>query len=617
MMTRMFRFLCFINFLCDTLTSESEGKLGEAAVALLMDPLLLSHRATHQFIPEEKKPSYSHRRPQTPGPNVPRLSPVKLVETKSERKTSRSRVMSLIENPALKKTTESSGRLKPISPRNELTPRKSEPVSPIIVDPFYKEIEDAIMSLDSETLSGIAARPEMKSLPKEKLLDLLDFAHLRSRLSKTTAEFYRDFFIEIVSKIAPENFSESYKDFIMATVQKRAPRHLLEAACKNINLLSMEELNELIHEIENKLIWRSIDRTGKPQMEIFNEMIMMIAINLGNCEHIFDLDHVRDMFAIKTRVSDTYLITKSRNRLKFIYMSVIMVAGLKTANSKIMDDEFMITLVPFFEMGRQDFNLSSRKILGFINQIWKVVLPSIKPEQTEALGRFMKMLHEVIKNQSDLTYVPINMVGLEDLHFYIECDLLYLAKARLRLYRLSKIKKSQLISLLNSAEMLNNDNASELIIDLIGAVNISPQFINESDLKALFVRPRMLLQGTFTIPKRYSREICTSNAELKQSKNIIWDLPADLFVEKEPTDLSEIYLLMETLSDLPRLFLFMVFGIPINNFTKVTLGMNELPEVRELVDIVNFFLERWCGINSNTGTYPIFKVLSSDEDKSV
>ena len=620
MREELLRFLCLMNFMCKILTSETEEISGEAVTAVLMDPLSLGHRATHPIKNTEKKP---FSRPLTPRPNVLSLSPLNLDSSSNplapakETKKNSEFGISMLEKPSVTEVEPLKSSMAMSSGSKKSLKSKSlwhliNNNLPISSDQFYAKMEEVILAADSDACLCIASRPEMRQLSAEKLLDLLERARRLSMISTRSNHLFRELFTEVVVNIVPSTHPESFKKFIMMAVKKHVSINLLVSACKHIKLLSNNDLNELIHEIEMKFVWERLERIGIPDMSSFNAMIMEIAINMENSENVLNFDHVVDVLSVKEASSTGYIFSSTLKRLKIVYMTTFMVSTLKSANSENSDEEIMRSLTVFFEIGSKELQLNIEIILEHIEQVWKVILPSAKPEQTEVLGRFLKILHEVILNQKSLPYIPSKMVGIEDLYIYFEENLVNLVKARLKFYRSSKITKLQLLSLLNKAEILDDDNSTEFMIILLGSVNVSKQSITDEDLKSIFVGPRILLEGMFTFPAKYSGDICTSDINFKQSEKFIWKLPADLFINEDSIESSGIFLLSEIFSQLPRLFLFRVFGLPMNSFSKIYIGMNELPEAQELIDTVNFFLERWCATNSKTEIYPVLKIISAD-----
>ena len=614
----LMRLLYLFNFIFDVLTSESDGKLGEAAAAALMDPVLLAHRATHQVLPEKKT---FNRRPATPGPGVVRLSPLTLANpnvSKKEANTKRrGRAVTLHDNPVVI-TPEPCGRLKPLS--KQAAPRKSswgssKSSSPIESDEFFDEIEAAIKESNQDACSYMAARPEMKSLSTDELLDLLQVAHRRSFISWNSKEIFQELFADVVLRIVPENHPQSFKKFIMLAVQHTVPLALFSSACKHINLLSSQDLSDLIHEIELKFVWQRIERTGKADLKRFNSMIMEIAINMKNCESILELDYIKDVFSLSMESSAGFAFTLALSKIKMIYMTVHMLAGLKDVNSSDSERDLKEALSAMFQYGKIELGLDTEIICSYIDSVWKVFLLFAKPEQSESLGKVLKTLHEIIMQQVDIPYIPKKMDGVEDLYIYFQQNMINLSKARLKFYRFSKITKYQLLSLLNSAEFSDAPDSSEFMLAILGSIIVPQQAISEEDLLSTLTRPKILLKGSFTIPRKYSGDICTSNINFKQAETMIWNLPADLFVPDEPANPEEIFSLTEILYELPRLFLFRVFGIPMNESFKASLGTSELPESQELIDIANFFLERWCATNSGREIYPIIKIVSAEKAK--
>ena len=82
------------------------------------------------------------------------------------------------------------------------------------------------------------------------------------------------------------------------------------------------------------------------------------------------------------------------------------------------------------------------------------------------------------------------MEGVEDLYIYFQQNMINLSKARLKLYRSSKITKHQLLSLLNSAEFSDSPESSEFMLAILGSIMVPQHAISEEDLLSTLTRPK-------------------------------------------------------------------------------------------------------------------------------
>lgn len=225
-------------------------------------------------------------------------------------------------------------------------------------------------------------------------------------------------------------------------------------------------------------------------------------------------------------------------------------------------------LVRLFDIGRTELLIATDLMICLIDPVLNVFLTRITPNQAEPMGRFMKVLHDTINMQPDLKCIPKKMHGAEDIYFYTQKNLINLAQARLKYYRSIRLSKGQLLSLLNISEIAEAFK-TDLMIMILGMVNIDKSQVNEKDLNLLGVRSKILLKGFLTIPKRFNGELCTTNIALKQTESVIWDL-LDLFI---PREMDAFFNDMLTLSE-TFIFLFRVFGLPLTNFAEVRIVIN-------------------------------------------
>lgn len=599
------RLLCLMKIFCEVILASEEA--GDLLTAALMDPLMLTHKATHQVI-ETKSPlkeqSSKLIRPGTPGPLViNRLSPMVVKTMKQKKKRDRADV--LLRNPTIPQ------RLEPIRKSSWGSTSSSSGGSPIGTEDFFEEIEAAIKVSHLEAVSYLSTRQEMRKLKVEDLLELLTLSYERYVL-KYSREIFPQLFTEIVDKIVPKYHPSSLKEFTSFALNKSVPKRLFSIAVKHVRLLSKADLSEFIREIETKYIWEKIDQLGMGHVKTFALVIDEIAANLDRTEDFVETDYVKEVISIdeeKSKIGQKF--SKTLNQVQFVYMTIYLLGGLKSLDPSSDDESLRKPLNQLFDIARNELSIETERILELLEPMTKFYLPLVTEEQVEPMGRFMKILHETIKAQNDLPYIPTRMREVEDIYIYIQSNLINLAQARLKYYRSSRLTKGQVLALLNTAEIADAVDP-RLILLILGTVNIDPINISEKDLKFLNYRPRVLMKGFLTFPARFDGDICIPNPLLKQTQNVIWDLPDDLFLSKDGHFYDKgSFIMTETLMNLPRLFLYRVFGLPMN-FAEVDVGMDELPEKRELIDVANFFLERWCSIK-NPGSYPIVRVRSNDK----
>jgi hypothetical protein len=108
----------------------------------------------------------------------------------------------------------------------------------------------------------------------------------------------------------------------------------------------------------------------------------------------------------------------------------------------------------------------------------------------------------------------------------------------------------------------------------------------------------LMLKFVFTFPSKFRGNVCTSLKDEQHSERVLWKLPQDLFIPPnlEPSD--NLYPIIALLMNVPRLFLTRVFNLPLE-FSKIKPGTSEIPDVTELIDAANFFLDRWCAVSTN------------------
>lgn len=587
-------------------SSETEAEQGLKLAELLMAPLLLPCRTNHIKIDMPAPVTITRRRanrirarPQTSGPMASiRLTPLNQVTSNSfqELKSSGSsdNELSILKPVVFKKKLRQSS----------WGSQHHEDDEEIPLQDFHEEIEAAVSQSNADACSYLSQRPEMKLLKSEDLFELLQSAFTRFKNSKNSKRLFLELFENIIDGIVPEIHPYDYKKFIILATKQEIPRSLFSVVCKHIKLLSKQSLNEVVRKIDIKYIWEQIERNRIGNLKRFNFMIIEIADNLENSEDLVKLDYVKNILSMTNGEALGTSFAKTLAKVQFIYMTTYLLGALKSIDPQDDNNQMKDAINNLIKIGRNDLKLDTDIILQLMEPVWKVFLRRITPVQAEPFGRFMATLHEIILEQTDdLPFIPSTMTGSEDLYLYVTNNLTNLAQARLKYYRSNRLTKGQLLTLLIAAELVSQTNP-EMILVVLASINVNPRSLSESDFESLGPSSRTALKLLFTIPKRFEGEICTPYPELKHSEKISWKLPADLFISDDPGNIA--FLLTDVLLNVPRLFLYRVFGLPLMNFAEVGPGMNEIPEMKELLDISNFFLEKWC---SNEESHPKVKVV--------
>lgn len=566
---------------------------------VLLAPLLLPHRINH--IQNHHVPNKLRPRLQTPGPlSSARLSTLNQAENVQEIMKVEYNENLQVSESAISLRHDKAGKIIKQFFKKSIDPDISTPVQD-----FYEEIKVAISRSNFDAYSHLSKRPEMKLLESDKLFDLLDSSLDRYTDSNNSRRLFVELFKDVVDGIVPEIYPNDFEKFIVLATKRTVPSKLFSLACKHLKLLSNDSLNELVCKIELKSVWAQLGKVGISDFKRFNFMIIEIAANLENSEDLVRLDYVRKILSTDKSESlgKTYL--KTLVKVKFIYMTTYLLSALKSIGPQNESSKMRKAINNLFKIGQNNFKMDIGNILELMEPVWKIVLPQITPEQAEPFGRFMRTLHGTILDQINLPFIPSEMTGMEDLYLYVTNNLINLTQARLKYCRSNRMTKGQLLTLL-IATKFSSKNDPNMILVILASIQINPRIISAQEFESLGLRGQMALKIFFTIPKRFDGEICTPNAELKQTESIAWKLPADLFISENPD--KNIFILTDMLLNLPRLFLYRVFGLPLMNFAEVGSGMNEIPEMKELVDISNFFLERWCSNNSEA-PYPRVKVV--------
>lgn len=339
-------------------------------------------------------------------------------------------------------------------------------------------------------------------------------------------------------------------------------------------------------------------------------MIMEIADNLEKCEDLVESDRVKEVLSMRKDAKTSKMFATILVKTQFVYLTTYLLSALKAIDPENKTKDISDALNNLITIARTDLQLETETILEFMEPVWKVVLHQITPEQSEPVGRFMSALHQIILQQDDLPFIPSMMSGVEDLYLYVANNWINLTQARLKHYRSSKLTKSQLFTLLMAADFSSEHDPS-LLLSLLAPIQLDPKTVTEQDFESLSLNSRIALKIFFTIPKRHEGEICTSHESLKQVEPVTWKLPEELFITEDDYKNITVFPLAETLYNLPRLFLYRVFGFPLHNFAEVGQIMSEFPEMRELIDISNFFLDRWCS-NNPDGPYTRIKIVTSN-----
>lgn len=589
----LLRIVYLMKVFCGNVSAaESSAKLtGEIITAGLMDPIMLSHMANHQIMSlaeNESKNSNFMVRPATPGPfQLSTFLPTTIINSLSKRR--RDLKLPLIKNPTV---------LEPIEIMRE---RKSSwPSLQLDTGNFYDQIVLAIRKNKYDLTSRLALRPEMAKLNWNELFNLLMISYFRYldsdlRFRDIFEELFHDIVLDIVPKLYPYHFF----DFILFSLKKHIPTRLFLKACKHVNLLSKNELNELIKRVE----------TGKRNGRNFAIIVQEIAINLDRSEYLIETDHVINTLSsakINPEKNNYEEFLNLSSKIKFVYMSVHVLSVLRRMNS---ESNFQFDLDELFRVANNELSFQTENILILFEPVLKVFLPKITTEQIEPMGRFTKDLHDIIKSQTNLPLIPTKMIGVEDLFFYVKNNLISLTLCRLKYYRSNRITKGQLLGLLNMSDFENNNLDVTLL--LLGMVKFDQRTFSEKDFNFIYSDSlRILIKGIFTFPKTYDGGICTMREGFKLSENILWNLPLNLFISS--CEDKDIFKISDALFSLSRLFLYRVFGIPLSELTKVNANIEELPDKRELISVSNFFLERWCSLN-HPGSFPLVKITFDEE----
>ena len=589
-------------------TSLASDIVGKFIIACLVDPIMLTHMATHKQ--HQAKERSSRRVQMRPGTPVFRVKDQgKMIhETMSEGEDSS------IDRDIDHSVDHSDPTLfdPTLFDPTRVSPSKSQKsaISAFNND-FYDELEMNILTSNSEAVSCLILRPELNQLGIDKLMELLEMAfsiYKNSLNSSNLKKKHRkkDILIDLFAKITEEVPSSQLTNILFFSLKRSIPDSIFALAIENVNFLSREDLDLFIREIERIYIWETIEKVGKVRIDEFALKINEISINLKDSKRLTESEQVKEVISIdRTELRSS--LSRTFCKVQFVYMTINLLDSLrKSSTAEIPSAYFEDCLNRLFRIGKTEMSLGIDEILGLIEFNFRVFLPEIK--EIEPIEKVLKSLHQIIRNHPDLRFIPVRMVGIEDLFFYVEGNLKSMAFARMKYYRSSKITKGQLMNLLNTADLADSQS-SNLIILILGMFNINQQNVPEPELDLLNHRPRILMRGLFTFPPRFEGEnICTMNEELKETEIIQWNVPEDLFIPSEINLRNEIYLQADSLLNLPRLFLHRVFGLPLSNFAEVMNGMDELPERQELMDVANFFLEKRCSIDQ-PGSFPLVKIV--------
>jgi hypothetical protein len=606
------KLICLMRLFWNALASsrQEDEEQGLKLAELLMAPLLLPCRTCHIHpggyklkpvqVPLPASPTRKSKiksRPQTPAAVLSiRLAPLNQEAIVQENEG--------LESSECEPTITI---LKPAESRNKISRSSLESNEqnyfPIPIQIFHEKIKAAVAQSNAEACSYLSKRPDMKQLEAEDLFKLLQYAHNLSKNSRNARRLFLELFEEIVDAIVPKNYPHHFQKFIILIAKPEVPERLFSLACKHVKLLSKHSLNDLIRKIEINYIWDQIERVDHINLKKFNFRIIEIADNLEKCQDLVRLDYVKKIISMTNGETLGKSIVKTLSKVQFIYMTTYLLGALKSIDSQDNNDQMKESLRNLIKVVRNDLRLKTDVILELIEPVLKAILPKLSQEQAEPFGRFMAILHEIILEQPDVPLVPSSMIGCEDLYLYITSNSINSAQARLKYYRSNRLTKGQLLTLLIAAELANQGN-SNLILMILASIQVNQSDLSKQDFENLGLSSRTALKILFTIPRRFEGQICTPNPELKHTESVSWKLPEDLFISQDPGIYA--FILTDTLLNIPRLFLYRVFGLPLMNFAEVESGMNEIPEMKELIDISNFFLDKWC---SNEDSYPKVKIV--------
>lgn len=587
----------------ESLASDMEA-VGSTLTAALLNPTILTHQATHQHNPPPIVQSsdvkyHSRPRPQTPGTfGKAALAPLKPIAQPLRRRL-RNQIYQVRSEGSLQNLKSNLESLEPV--------RTASPSVSLVR--YFMFLEDAISNGDSDKLFRLLAKEEVKLLSGQNLMDLLEFSHasIKKTRKESSRALYEDLFEELVANTVPQTNPGALHYFIKRAADPNVPLRIFRAACKNVKLLSKHQLEVLIEDLSKTRIWQRLDRVGKRHLLWFNAVILEIANNLDVPTSILDLEYVKIVLSQRHLGMSDDKFSSAMKHVQFIFKSLKVFADLKRSESSKDPELSTIEVKLWIDNACNDLDLSTETILTYVDEIWKHIFRSMTVDQFESLGRFMVDLRAAFMEQTQLSLISDKLPGIEDLYVFVHLNLKHLTAARFKLFKPKGLTKGQVMALLTVADE-SIPFESEIIAFLLSKIQITRESFSEVELDSLSSRLQIFIRGIFTFPERTLDSICTRDAELKGSKEVKWSLPEDLFISEDPYKQVDNFVLADAFTNLRRLFLHRVFGIPFSDFGKVQQDADEVPEMKEMHEITNFFIERWCAMQP-IRSLPLVKII--------
>jgi hypothetical protein len=434
---------------------------------------------------------------------------------------------------------------------------------------FYIKACESISLKDSFACEELFDQPEALQLTTQQLRMLLERAYKQIGSSAGHIN-YSQLATQIISKIVPRVHPQELNQFIGYSLLPDVPCKVFKAVVANVRLLNLSQVNALLAQLI-----ASPNAAEENWLQI-NDQILQLALNLpeGLC--------LSRLSAFKNRLREAS--TFRSNDLISVSLAATAIIDAKRTSSSIVGAvrTFHDFCIRVLRVRFQVILLELESTLRAINYF--------ETGPPHELTQILEQLHSYSKLH--LGQVSEYQRGIEDLFFYARGDLGALVEARLKFHQPSPVGMRQILGLLHVAD-LRNPESDRAIMAFFKSFLVAPK----RSWPEQSTRIQLYLKSTSLMPKLKIGDPCSDTLA---SVEVYWNLPeASIFIEND-----ENREMIYDFFNLPALFLYHAFGIPVED-CKVDINQAELPDIRELIDIVNFLGQRWCSIRGQNFIYRI------------